>query len=497
MSEENKNFENELQNEAEEIKTPEKNEGVTYEEAQKYSAVLMDADSTEEQPPKQTKKKKISLSTFVTSAIAIVLVTVMMTWSFCTSFYRQALAEIAQNGIVMDAPSDKLGLINAILETYSYYDLDEEEMLEAVVEAYKVTTGDRYATYMNKAEYDNYNASMAGNTVGIGITVIESTLKINGADIKVYKIINVAKNSPAQEAGVLAGDLIAYIGASKDAESSVDALGYETSFAMMIGAAGTKAEFTVLRRKAGSQTEYEEKTFSIERKKIVASSVYSHVCETDATVGIVKITGFEYNTPEQFCDAVDALRAKGIKKIVFDLRYNGGGALVSIVAVLSYFLDEGDTIMSTQANGREPEFIKAGVVSGLKGSMAACNVSRGDIGKYKDLEVAVLCNGNTASAAELFTATFRDYELGKIVGTTTFGKGAMQTTIDLSYFGYEGAVKLTTDMYFPPCGESYDGTGITPDVVVELDEALYGKNIYEITDAEDNQLGAAIKTFEK
>ena len=122
-----------------------------YEEAQKYSAVLMDADSTEEQPPKQTKKKKISLSTFVTSAIAIVLVTVMMTWSFCTSLYRQALAEIAQNGIVMDAPSDKLGLINAILETYSYYDLDEEEMLEAVVEAYKATTGDRYATYMNKA----------------------------------------------------------------------------------------------------------------------------------------------------------------------------------------------------------------------------------------------------------------------------------------------------------------------------------------------------------
>ena len=265
----------------------------------------------------------------------------------------------------------------------------------------------------------------------------------------------------------------------------------------MIGEAGTKAEFTVLRKRAGTTSEYEERFFSVTRRKIVSSSVYSHVCENDATVGIVKITGFDYNTPAQFCDAVDALRAKGIKKVVFDLRYNGGGALLSIVAVLSYFLDDGDVIMSTQSSNGDTEVLTVGVVSGLKGDKAACNVSRDDIGKYKDLEVAVLCNGSTASAAELFTATFRDYGLGKIVGTSTFGKGAMQTTIDLSYFGYEGGIKLTTDMYFPPCGESYDGIGITPDVVVEIDEALYGKNIYEITDAEDNQLGAAIETFRK
>ena len=265
----------------------------------------------------------------------------------------------------------------------------------------------------------------------------------------------------------------------------------------MLGEEGTRLEITVLRKKAGSADQYDEIAFSAERKKIVSPSVYSHVCETDNSVGIVKITGFDYNTPAQFSEAVDALREKGIEKIVFDLRYNGGGALISVVAILSYFLDEGETIISTKSKNKEPEIIKAGVVSGYKGSMASCNVNKSDIGKYKDLKVAVLCNESTASAAELFTANFRDYELGKIVGTKTFGKGAMQSTLDLSYFGYEGGIKLTTDMYFPPCGESYDGIGITPDVVVALDESLIGKNVFDIKDAEDNQLGAAINTLVK
>ena len=501
MSEENKRFENE--NELpleEEIKQDEsaKKEGMTYEEAQKYTGVFTSRVS-DEQPPKnkEKKKKKISLSAFLLSSVAIVLVSVMITWTFCMGLYRSQLSDIAQNGISGDAPSSELDLIASILETYSYYDLEEEEMLEAAIKAYVAATGDRYAAYMNKEEFASYNASMTGSTVGIGINVIESVVQINGVEIKVYKVINVTKGSPAEAAGVLTGDLIAYIGTGTDKTSSVDHMGYEEAFAKMIGEEGTKAEFTVLRKKAGTEDQYEEKFFSAVRKKIVSSSVYSHVCGTDNTVGIVKITGFDYNTPKQFSEAVDALRAKGIEKIVFDLRYNGGGALISIVAVLSYFLDEGDTIISTKSKNEEAEIIKAGVVSGYKGEMAGCNVSKKDIGKYKDLKVAVLCNGSTASAAELFAANFRDYELGEIVGTTTFGKGAMQSTLDLSYFGYEGGIKLTTNMYFPPCGESYDGIGITPDVVVELDESLLTKNIYDITDAEDNQLQAAIKTFEK
>ena len=502
MSEENKNIENELPTEEEiEKDNAEKDnsaadEKITYEEAQKYSVVFGEEDDAAKMPPEK-KRKKISLSAFFLSAVAIVLVSVMMTWSLCMGLYRRQLANITQNGMVGGAPSGEIDLIASILNTYSYFDLEEEEMLEEAIKAYVAATGDRYAAYMNAEEFESFNASMTGNTVGIGINVIESSVRIDGADYKVYKIINVTKDSPAQEAGVLAGDLVAYIGTDVATRESIDSLGYENAFAKMLGEEGTRLELTLLRKKAGSADQYGEIAISAERKKIVMSSVYSHVCETDNSVGIVKITGFDYNTPAQFSEAVDALREKGIEKIVFDLRYNGGGALISVVAILSYFLDEGDTIISTKSKNKEPEVIKAGVVSGYKGSMASCNVSKSDIGKYKDLKVAVLCNESTASAAELFTANFRDYELGKTVGTKTFGKGAMQSTLDLSYFGYEGGIKLTTDMYFPPCGESYDGIGITPDVEVALDESLIGKNVFDIKDAEDNQLQAAINTFVK
>ena len=116
-----------------------------------------------------------------------------------------------------------------------------------------------------------------------------------------------------------------------------------------------------------------------------------------------------------------------------------------------------------------------------------------DIGKYKDLNCVVLANENTASAAELFTSNFRDYKIATIVGVTTYGKGSMQKIFSLEQFGYSGGVKLTTNMYFPPCGESYDGIGIKPDVEVELSEAAASVNIYKLADADDNQLQRALE----
>ena len=130
-------------------------------------------------------------------------------------------------------------------------------------------------------------------------------------------------------------------------------------------------------------------------------------------------------------------------------------------------------------------------------SYAGCSVTQEDLGKYRDLNFAVLTNQNTASAAELFTGTLKDYGLSLTVGVTTYGKGTMQSTYKLSQYGYSGAIKLTTKYYYPPISESYEGIGIEPDVKVELDPSLEGKNIYTITDAEDNQLGRAIEELYK
>ena len=259
------------------------------------------------------------------------------------------------------------------------------------------------------------------------------------------------------------------------------------------------AEFVAYRVKDGA---FETIPFSILRDEFKTAYVMSKTV-TDPTdggkIGIVKIIQFYLDTPTQVSHAVDTLMAQGCERFVFDLRYNPGGDLGSIVAVLSYFLDEGDTLISTKNNKGEGETITVGVVDDYEGVRAACNVSAEDIGKYKDLDMVVLCNGDTASAAELFTANVRDHGLGAIVGETTYGKGSMQGFIDLSYFGYDGVLKLTNRMYYPPNGESYDGIGISPDVTVELSEEAKGYNIYDIFGDvdKDNQLAEAIKHFKK
>ena len=451
------------------------------------------------EPQKVKKPKKISLAAFLISAVALVLATVMVTFTVCMGIYQRALSGIISEGFgsgafeESDSQFTDLDMIDAIFRTYSYYGLEDEDIADFILKSYVAATGDRYAEYFTAEEYEAYENSVKGNSEGVGINIIYTTEEIGGNKYKVFKVTNVIKGSPAMKAGMKVGDLIFYVGIDEESRQSVEYLGYDEAFSMLIGPGGTQAEFVVLRKNA--DTSYEEIEFSITREAIISESVYYHVCATDASVGIVKLLKFDYTTPTQFCAAVDELRAKGIEKFVFDVRYNGGGNLESIVAVLSYFLDEGQTIISTVNKEGRASVIKAGVISDYEGDRAGFNVSREDIGKYKDLKVAVLCNSSTASAAELFTANFRDYNLGKVVGETTFGKGSMQSMISLHYFGMEGMLKLTTNLYFPPCGESYDGIGITPDVEVELDEALKNVNIYEISDAEDNQLQAALETL--
>ena len=174
-------------------------------------------------------------------------------------------------------------------------------------------------------------------------------------------------------------------------------------------------------------------------------------------------------------NAVETLTAEGCEKLVIDLRYNPGGELSSIVTTLDYILPEGPIIRIFDANGKEVD---------------AYYSESGEL----DVPMAVLVNENTASAAELFTAAVRDYDKAVIVGTTTYGKGCMQSTIPLSD---GGAVTVTNHMYNPPFSDNYHGVGIVPDVEVELDESLEDKNFYKITDEEDNQLTAAVEALNK
>ena len=356
---------------------------------------------------------------------------------------------------------NKLAEVDYLYRNYYIGEMDDEHLLDMITAGYVAGTGDEYAAYYNAEDFQSFMTDMEGEMAGIGINVIYNT------EYNVIEVLNVMPDSPALEAGVEIGDLIIAVGEEKE---SVELLGYYAAVAQLQGVEGTEAVLTVARGE-----NYEETVdFRIIRAKITEQTVMYHVYEPDTTIGVIKITGFDSKTPEQFVAAVEDLTGSlGCDKLIIDLRYNPGGELSSIVTVLDYLVPKGPIIRIFDADGNQ--------VDEYNSEATELNVP-----------MAVLVNGSTASAAELFTSAVRDYDKATIVGTTTYGKGCMQTTVPLSD---GGGVSITYRMYSPPFSDNYHGIGIVPDVIVELDEALADKNIYKITDWEDNQLAAAAATF--
>ena len=447
------------------------------------------------------KAKTVSVSAFVTSLIAAVSVTLVITMLLTALVSTAYWNGKGLGGLLGGNSSDELvindstlSLVDQLIRDYAYDGVDQEAMMDAVIKAYVAATGDIYAEYYTKEEFDALTQESQGKMEGIGVSVINGSYE----GMTAIKLIMVYPGSPAEAAGLKPGDLIVAL-KHQDELQSVDALGgYTMAVNHLRGAAGTKAEFLVMRP---SGSGYEQIEFAITRAAFEAVSVTGKVSKTDPEVGIVTIIQFDLPTPEQFEATVDDLIAKGCTKFVFDVRNNPGGDLESIKAIQSYFLSEGDLLVSTKdKHGNEKkEYVKA--VRHTSPAYSVCDVTEDEIGKYGDLTFCVLTNGNTASAAELFTATMRDYKLGTIVGETTYGKGCMQSIYDLSrtgpyykLYGVEGGLKLTTQMYFPACGESYHDIGIAPHVEVKLPaEVMEQYTMYDLPEELDTQLQAALE----
>ncbi|MBP3370374.1 MAG: hypothetical protein J6L85_06440 [Clostridia bacterium] len=366
--------------------------------------------------------------------------------------------------------------------------------MDAALKAYVAATGDVYAAYYTLEELLANQEESAGRMSGIGVNIVNEDFEYNGETLKSLHVYNVMDDSPAYKAGVKRGDRVVFVGTGEDRQS-VTEIGYEKALELLLGEEGTAAAFTVYRP---SDDGYVEVEFdSVIRGPVETSSVMSRVLESDSSIGILIIMGFDYTTPSQFEKKLEELKNSGCNKFIIDLRYNPGGLLVSIKAVLSFFLQENDVFIQTRDSAGNVEKMIIEPVSYGKGDAAKCNVEAEDIGKYRDLDMVVLCNEGTASAAELFVANFKDYNIAKIVGTNTFGKGKMQDTFMLNY-GLSGAVKLTTHMYFSG-GDAelvgYDGVGIEPNVKVELSEEALKYFPYLLPQDLDAQLIAATEQF--
>lgn len=414
--------------------------------------------------------KKISLPIFILSILLTVLVVFMATFVGTSEMFREKYGSMVKDladgtGTVIadsDMTSDeKLEIIKSIFTLYSYYDLEDDALMNGALKGLAQGTGDRYAEYYTEEEFSAMMDDSNGDMQGIGISVIHNT------DYNVIEIINVFPGSPALEAGLEPGDLITYVGIGENA-TPVEELGYTNAVMALQGTAGTFCEFTVNYGDNYAQI----KEYSIERGFVKEQTVTHRICETDKTVGIIKILEFDATTPDQFLTAIDDLKANGAEKLIFDVRYNPGGNLTSICEILDFLVPEGPIIRIRDKDGNE-ETVDS------------------DESEF-NMPMAVLCNGSTASAAELFTSALMDYDKAVSVGNVTYGKGSMQTTIPLT----DGSgVKLTTKMYFPPFSEGYDGIGITPDIEIDMDESTEGISIYKITDAQDTQIQRAIRYF--
>lgn len=395
--------------------------------------------------------KKVSIGAAIVLMLLAALVTFQITYVGLSNKYKKDLNSV----IASQQLFSKLSMVDSYYHSLYIGELDEEELIDNTIRGYVYGTGDKYAYYLDREQYAELISDTNAEMQGIGVYVIFQN--------DVIEIISVMPDSPALEAGIEPGDLVVYVEGE-----SVSEIGYNAAISKLKGEAGTYAEFTVLRGE-------ELIDFRIKRGYVNEQTVMSRTLESDPTIGIVRILSFDLGTPGQFKEACQNLIDGGAKKFIFDVRYNPGGDLRSIVEILDYLLPEGPIVRITDKDGNVVETYTSDASS-------------------LDLPFCVLTNGSTASAAELFTSALKDYEKATVVGTNTYGKGTVQTIIPLS----DGTgIGISYRLYCPPFSDNFEGVGVAPDVEVEPDESLAGKNIYKITDSEDNQLQKAVEILNK
>lgn len=402
-------------------------------------------------------KKRISIPVFLVVCAFLVIITFQITFLAVTESFRENIAKENADNTKQNWES-KLEYIDLLTQKYFLGEIPLETLEDVLPKAYVAALGDKYSHYLSKEEFESFNSNLNADMQGIGVYVVYNS------EEKAVEVVGVMNDSPAMKGGVEIGDLIYSVEGKLVSE-----IGYSEAMNVMLGQAGSVASFSVKRKDGES---YKTVDFSITRGFIVEQTVTYRL--HGGNVGIIRIEEFDKKTPEQFKNAIDELLKQNADRFIFDVRYNPGGELNSISEILDMLLPEGPIIRMTDKYG------KISVINSDE--------------KEFDYPIAVLTNGSTASAAELFTSALRDYNKAKIIGETTYGKGKVQSVIGLP----DGsAVSMTTQSYLPPFSESYDGIGIKPDIEVSIDEEFSNISIYKLTVEQDKQLRTAIEELTK
>ena len=357
------------------------------------------------------------------------------------------------HGILNSSLQKKMAEIQSYVNQFFLDDIDQDKVQDAICKGMVNGLGDTYAAYYNEDEYQDMKEKTSGNYCGIGAVVSQSAT--DGA----INIVQTIKGGPAEKAGLKSGDIIIEVDGNSTQGMDLTALISRTK-----GDAGTKVKIVVLRQ--GHQKKY-----TITRKEIHSQTVESKML--DDKIGYIAVSSFEEVTKQQFRDALEKLEKEGERSLIIDLRNNGGGLLSTAVDMLDRLLPKGTLVYTMDKKGEKEVYSSTDK-------------------EHFDKPVAILVNENSASASEVFSGAMQDYKKAVLVGTTTFGKGIVQTVFDLP----DGtALKLTTSKYYTPKGRNIHGTGLDPDIPVKLNDTTYTQKKSGLTI--DNQLEGAVEYLMK
>ena len=327
---------------------------------------------------------------------------------------------------------NKLAELEMMIDAYNLEEADKKKMTDYMYKGLIAGLEDPYAAYYTEEELNSVQQSLEGSYKGIGVLMTQNY------ETNEIKVLRCYEGAPAENSGLMPDDILLKVNGQDTAEMSLNE----------VVAIIQQGEEDMISLTVAREGEKEPLTFSMEREKVEVPTVNAQMMEDE--IGYIQITEFDSVTVSQFSDALKKLEEEGMEKLIVDVRNNPGGMLTSVCEILDQMLPEGLMVYTEDKEGNRSEYSS-------------------DEEHQFTKPLAVLVNENSASASEIFAGAIQDYDLGTIVGTTTYGKGIVQTT----YILEDGsALKLTTAKYYTPGGNDIHEKGITPDVAVESDESV-------------------------
>ncbi len=386
----------------------------------------------------------------VTAVVVSVCATVIALYSLDSLTSRYVISFSADE--VSYKNVSKFNQVRNILKNDYYKPIDENIMLEGAIGGLAESLEDPYTVYFNTDQMKSFMEKSEGSYVGIGVTV-------NVDEKGLLTVIEASEDSPAKQAGMMQGDKIVKVD-----DKDVTTISDENMIISMIkGKENTKVKITVYRPDEDKYLQME-----VTRRRIKMSNIKSDILDGD--IGYIKLVMFDSQIAKYFKNDLNKLLNQGIKGLIIDLRDNPGGSYEQVVEIADSLLPEGTIVYTEDRNGKQE----------IKNSGKS----------YIDTPLAILTNGNSASASEILAGAVKDYGRGTLVGTKTFGKGLVQ---ELKLLEDNSGIKVTVAKYFTPSGLCIHGTGISPDIEINVLDDYRNIPVSQIPIGNDVQLKLAIE----